>query len=367
MDTAFLILNLLSICYTTLTSAQPCYKSACSRVEPVIQFPFWLKHSQLDSCGYPGFGLSRHGPTHQTILTLPSGNFSVQGINYTTQEIWINDPNNCLPKQILSLNLSTSPFLGVFTQYFALFNCSFDYTKYGLNPIGCMSDGNYTVYATTSFQVIGFLSSVCDFIATVPVPVELPFYEEVVSSDLDGDLRLKWEEPGCGVCVSRGWQCWLKSNSSRQVECFNVPERGLPSGARYAITVGAGVPASMCILGLLCFLCGRVKSFRGRNDNRVGLEGASNTVAPRPIVAAGLDQSAIDSFPKVVVGESLRLPRPNDHTCPICLLEYKPKEMVRSIPECEHCFHADCIDEWLRLNATCPVCRNSPEKPHPVP
>jgi hypothetical protein len=58
----------------------------------------------------------------------------------------------------------------------------------------------------------------------------------------------------------------------------------------------------------------------------------------------------------------LRLPKPNDNTCPICLSEYQPKETLKTIPECQHCFHAECIDEWLSLNATCPICRNSPER-----
>ncbi|MCH90313.1 RING-h2 finger protein ATL21A-like, partial [Trifolium medium] len=40
--------------------------------------------------------------------------------------------------------------------------------------------------------------------------------------------------------------------------------------------------------------------------------------------------------------------------------DYMPKETVKTMPECEHCFHAQCIDEWLPLNASCPICRTSP-------
>lgn len=46
--------------------------------------------------------------------------------------------------------------------------------------------------------------------------------------------------------------------------------------------------------------------------------------------------------------------------CAICLCEYKDLEMMRMLPDCKHCFHLICVDAWLKLNATCPVCRSSP-------
>ncbi|KAH9698341.1 hypothetical protein KPL71_023975 [Citrus sinensis] len=64
-------------------------------------------------------------------------------------------------------------------------------------------------------------------------------------------------------------------------------------------------------------------------------------------MTVGLDESTIESFQKLVLGESKRLPEPNSSTCPICLSEYLSQETIRCIPECKHCFHAECIDEWL--------------------
>ncbi|KAG8390406.1 hypothetical protein BUALT_Bualt01G0080000 [Buddleja alternifolia] len=75
---------------------------------------------------------------------------------------------------------------------------------------------------------------------------------------------------------------------------------------------------------------------------------------------SGLDGSTIESYPKTVLGESCRFSKPENNTCSICLSEYMSKETLRSILECQHCFHAECIDEWLRLNPSCSVCRNSP-------
>lgn len=208
------------------TSIELCSKAACRSNEPSIRFPFRLTDRQPKPCGYPGFELFCDSD-NQTILNLPfSGKFTVQGIDYATQEIWINDPNSCLPQRILSLNFSGSPFQGVYYQDFTFFNCSLPFTAYRLNPIACLSGSNYTVFATSSTRVIRFFSLRCALVSSVPVPVQWPFYEQVLSSDLGDDLRLMWGAPRCGRCESRGGQCGLKSNSSREIECSNAPQRG---------------------------------------------------------------------------------------------------------------------------------------------
>ncbi|XWS61306.1 hypothetical protein CRYUN_Cryun07bG0114800 [Craigia yunnanensis] len=341
------------------TSTDTCIKAVCHHIEPVIRFPFRIEGRQPKSCGYAGFYLSCDHNLGKTLLQLPySGKFSVQGINYATQEIWINDPNNCLPQRILSLNLSGSPFTAAYYQDFTFFNCSLGYLRYGLNPIACLSGGNYTIFATSSTRVVSSLSLSCQRVATVPVPVEWPFYEQILSSDLSDNLRLTWNKPKCRNCESRGGKCGLKANSTHEIICSSVPRRGIPRRARYAITVSAGLPTLLCILGLLCFLCAKFKSYTVRHPPIPEL---NSTVATQPTIAGGLDGPTIESYQKIELGESRRLPKPDDNTCPICLSEYWPKETLKSIPQCQHCFHADCIDEWLRLNATCPICRNSPE------
>lgn len=74
--------------------------------------------------------------------------------------------------------------------------------------------------------------------------------------------------------------------------------------------------------------------------------------------AVVLDSLAIESYPKIQVGDDGRVPRLNDNICAICVSEYQPKEMLRTIPKCGHYFHAQCIDQWLGRNASCPMCRN---------
>ncbi|KAF8380058.1 hypothetical protein HHK36_027528 [Tetracentron sinense] len=347
------------------TSTEMCLNSACRKNEPVIRFPFRVKDRQPESCGYPGFNLSCDSGRDETILELPSsGEFSVRGIDYASQEIWINDPSNCLPRRLLDFSLSGSPFSGVHYQNFTFLNCSSEFERSRFKRITCLSGSSYTVWATSSMTLARIVSSSCGIISTVSVPIQWPVYEPGLSSDLSEDLYLTWGAPSCGNCEARGGRCGFKSNTSRAIVCSDIPRHGLPRSGRYAITIGVGVPALMCVIGLACYLCGRVKTY-GRRHRPVA-ESSSATVSPHIITVVGLDGPTIESYPKLVLGESLRVPKPNDSTCAICLSEYKPKDTLRSIPECKHCFHVDCIDAWLPMNATCPVCRNSPHQLPPA-
>ncbi|KAK0053427.1 zinc finger CCCH domain-containing protein 13 [Biomphalaria pfeifferi] len=42
--------------------------------------------------------------------------------------------------------------------------------------------------------------------------------------------------------------------------------------------------------------------------------------------------------------------------CSICLTDFKTGDEKRVLP-CVHSFHVGCADKWLKMNATCPVCR----------
>lgn len=44
--------------------------------------------------------------------------------------------------------------------------------------------------------------------------------------------------------------------------------------------------------------------------------------------------------------------------CAVCLGEYEDGEDVKELP-CMHMFHTECVDQWLKLNRICPVCKNS--------
>uniref|UniRef100_A0A1D1Y207 E3 ubiquitin-protein ligase At4g11680 n=1 Tax=Anthurium amnicola TaxID=1678845 RepID=A0A1D1Y207_9ARAE len=50
-----------------------------------------------------------------------------------------------------------------------------------------------------------------------------------------------------------------------------------------------------------------------------------------------------------------------DWECCICLAKYNDKEEVRRLP-CAHLFHLRCVDQWLKIIACCPLCKQELER-----
>ncbi|GER26454.1 RING/U-box superfamily protein [Striga asiatica] len=76
--------------------------------------------------------------------------------------------------------------------------------------------------------------------------------------------------------------------------------------------------------------------------------------------AAGLDPAVISTYPKIAYTSVGGGDCGNDGVCAICLGEYGEKEVLRVLPDCGHRFHVMCVDAWLKMRASCPVCRSSP-------
>jgi hypothetical protein len=45
-----------------------------------------------------------------------------------------------------------------------------------------------------------------------------------------------------------------------------------------------------------------------------------------------------------------------DSMCVFCRDEYSIGDKLRFLP-CKHAFHASCVDEWLKANDSCPMCK----------
>lgn len=213
--------------FPILLAAKDCSTSSCGNTNITVRFPFILQGKQPESCGYPGFSLSCNSQS-MTVLKLPrTGEFFVREINYITQQIRLYDPDNCLASRLLNLNLSGSPFKGLLHQNYTFLSCPTQFTNSRFTVIDCLSNATRSVLATSSTSLVSSLTSVCKILVTLPVPVSWPVqYDEGFSTDLNYDLRLIWDTPDCGDCEVEGGICGFKSNSSGEIGCSIVAQKG---------------------------------------------------------------------------------------------------------------------------------------------
>ncbi|XP_047339003.1 RING-H2 finger protein ATL67-like [Impatiens glandulifera] len=153
-------------------------------------------------------------------------------------------------------------------------------------------------------------------------------------------------------------------------------------GLGYSIAIAVAFLILLSAVILASYICYRTQNNNSRSSeitiiNHRRLPSASaaadnGIIVPRIVFVAdgddinnernsfvGLGPAIINSYPKFIYKD--RMSNKNiDSTCSICLCEYKDSEMVRMLPDCQHCFHLNCVDVWLKLNGSCPVCRSSP-------
>ncbi|CBI26636.3 unnamed protein product, partial [Vitis vinifera] len=72
--------------------------------------------------------------------------------------------------------------------------------------------------------------------------------------------------------------------------------------------------------------------------------------------AKGLPHNFIEKLPKSNFCHS-NAEMYNEISCTICLQDFKDGEMTRGLPSCRHYFHMECVDQWLTLHGSCPMCR----------
>jgi hypothetical protein len=74
-----------------------------------------------------------------------------------------------------------------------------------------------------------------------------------------------------------------------------------------------------------------------------------------------LDSVPVTATPQQIASASdLNVITEPPETCPICR---DPVQVATRLRACGHCFHADCITEWLGMNTRCPVCRHDIREP----
>jgi len=74
----------------------------------------------------------------------------------------------------------------------------------------------------------------------------------------------------------------------------------------------------------------------------------------------GASEGTINNLPtrafKKPVGAAAAALDEEHLNCAVCMSSYDDDEILRTLP-CLHSFHRDCVDQWLRTNKLCPLCK----------
>jgi hypothetical protein len=68
----------------------------------------------------------------------------------------------------------------------------------------------------------------------------------------------------------------------------------------------------------------------------------------------GAQEGQIDVLPTATVTSA----NPKEGQCSICLQDFDVGDSFRTLPCLHSDFHTDCIDQWLKTNAACPICKH---------
>ena len=72
----------------------------------------------------------------------------------------------------------------------------------------------------------------------------------------------------------------------------------------------------------------------------------------------GADDFSIKALPVATIRNVKKDLPEEKRNCSICLDEFENGHRRRTLP-CLHGFHEDCVDRWLRSNASCPICKHA--------
>ncbi|KAJ7942809.1 putative Kinase superfamily protein [Quillaja saponaria] len=247
-------------------SQNECIESKCGRGGPIVQFPFKIKDSKLDHCGYPGFDLSCTDE-HETALELPAipVKFFVRSIDYKSQVLEVYEPNNCFLRQLLGLNFSLSSpfeFQPNLLKNYSIFDCSSSEGNIGYEKSCSIIDTCYQLCAVLSdYDISSFEMPSCTKMGDISVSW-IPYQRS---------LFLSWTNPDCSVCEAEGKNCRLKNNGTEgEIECFRIPK---PIRGKSAKIIASSVVLGSFLLILVAVAVSHIyRSSKAREEYEVRIE-----------------------------------------------------------------------------------------------
>lgn len=114
---------------------------------------------------------------------------------------------------------------------------------------------------------------------------------------------------------------------------------------------------AIIIITTLFFLYARwINKFRSPSTtDPIGGSGSVHTPPPAP---QGLDPIFINDLP-IIQYTACSDCSSTVIECCICLGIFQDGDKLKVLPTCQHSYHSDCVDRWLRNQSNCPLCRAS--------
>ncbi|KAG6601438.1 E3 ubiquitin-protein ligase MPSR1, partial [Cucurbita argyrosperma subsp. sororia] len=81
-----------------------------------------------------------------------------------------------------------------------------------------------------------------------------------------------------------------------------------------------------------------------------------NPFPPQLMVIQATPKEGLPPASKASIKAMPSLPVSELTECVICLEEIEAGDLAKQMP-CSHKFHGDCIEKWLELHGSCPICR----------